>query len=760
MLIKLMYTALFIVIVSITVGVYNKISVKRKFLSKEAGLFMPALILESLANLGQIYTDTLFPSKVAFGFIYAFQDLIIYSLFYLLLEFADFKIKNKNIRIAIAVLTAADILSVMISIFTGHMFTAELRDISEYFVYYQSVFHPLMYIRLVFLYALTAYAFFAVFRRRRLLPSIYRSRYTAVLVYMVISFIWDGTYTVFNTPINTSVITYLFFIFHIYKMSSGYASDSVCGRIFSKLIHEAGDGVVIFDIYDKCIYYNDTLINTVGISDDREEVEELIKQWAFDAEGNLYKSLPVEKVISYKGETLYLVILVQELKDEQSKKIATIFYIKNNTSEALTRQQEYYKKTHDSLTGDLYNREGFYEEAERLIKKYPKLDWMIIKFNYKDFKYVNNAYGTKQGDEILKKTAKRLKLCMRDNSILARFYGDEFVLLTTYGRFIEDNIEGIIASLSMNAVGDFYAIYMNIGIYRVEEGETDISLMCDYATLAVNSVKENHGNNIGWYKNSMLTEKLDERKIVNSFDKAIANDEFTIFLQPQTETDGKVVGAEALVRWIKPDKGLIPPFSFIPALEKNGIIHQLDAYVWELAAKQLSKWKNEGKRKVPISVNVSAKDIFYFDLYKEFMRLVEKYDIDPADLKIEITESTFMGSPERYDNLIDSLHSAGFLIEMDDFGSGYSSLGLLKNISVDVLKLDRSFVIESEKNQKGKMILESVIKMAGTIGMSVIVEGVETKEQVNLLSGMGCGIFQGYYFAKPMPITEFEEKYM
>ena len=298
-----------------------------------------------------------------------------------------------------------------------------------------------------------------------------------------------------------------------------------------------------------------------------------------------------------------------------------------------------------------------------------------------------------------------------------------------------------------------------MGVYYVEDPNMDISLMCDKAALAIEKIKQDSNNGIAVYTDRMMEKELHEKDVINHFKAAMAVDEFRIYLQPQVTPTGKLVSCEALARWVKADGEVVSPDEFIPSLEKNGLIYQLDQYVWSCAARTLASWKQAGHEDISISVNVSPRDIYYVDLYHTFVTLVEKNGIEAENLKIEFTETTIMQNVDRYIELIRNLRAYGFAIEMDDFGSGYSSLGILKSISADILKIDRSFIEEAEASKKGHVILQSVIDMASALRMPVVMEGVETREQVELLTAMGCSMFQGFYFAKPMSVHDFEEEY-
>jgi EAL domain-containing protein (putative c-di-GMP-specific phosphodiesterase class I) len=257
-----------------------------------------------------------------------------------------------------------------------------------------------------------------------------------------------------------------------------------------------------------------------------------------------------------------------------------------------------------------------------------------------------------------------------------------------------------------------------------------------------------------------MTQKVvSDNRLVSEFDAALDQNQFEMFLQPQVRADGSLTSAEALVRWRHPERGLISPVEFIPVFEETGLIYRLDQRIWELAAQKLREWREEGHDDVKISVNISARDFYYLDIYKSFTELVEKYGIDPHMLNVEITETAIMMNLDKQLVLLDRLQKYGFHVEIDDFGSGYSSLNMLKNIHADVLKIDMGFLRETQNHKRTKIILNMIIELAKQLHMTVITEGVETEKQVEFLTKAGCDVFQGYYYSKPITVGEFEERY-
>jgi EAL domain-containing protein (putative c-di-GMP-specific phosphodiesterase class I) len=275
--------------------------------------------------------------------------------------------------------------------------------------------------------------------------------------------------------------------------------------------------------------------------------------------------------------------------------------------------------------------------------------------------------------------------------------------------------------------------------------------------MAIASIKHDFNTKLAIYDDTLRESRIWEQTISGSLNDAIKEHQIIPYLQPQVNDKGEMEGAEALVRWNHPTEGFLTPNRFIPIFEKNGMIAEVDKYMWEEACRILSKWKGEDKG-LSISVNISPKDFYFMDVYKVITGLVEKYQISPAMLHLEITESFAVTDFDKKMEVINKFRDKGFIVEMDDFGSGYSSLNLLQDMPIDVLKIDMMFLRRSEEEEKARIILKTITEMAANLGIPSIVEGVETEQQLEMLRKMGCTMFQGYYFSKPVTLEELEDK--
>ena len=281
--------------------------------------------------------------------------------------------------------------------------------------------------------------------------------------------------------------------------------------------------------------------------------------------------------------------------------------------------------------------------------------------------------------------------------------------------------------------------------------------MCDRALLAADSVKGQYNRHYAVYDDTLRARLLREKAITDAMESALAEEQFVVYLQPKYSLREEcMAGAEALVRWNHPKLGFISPGEFIPLFEKNGFIPQLDQYVWEKVCTYLHEWRQKGYPTLPVSVNVSRADIFQIELVQVLTELTQKYGIEPSNLHLEITESAYAENPTQILQAVNQLRKLGFVIEMDDFGSGYSSLNMLNQMQMDILKLDMKFIQNEMAKPVSQSILSYVVSMVHGMKLSVVAEGVETREQLERLQSIGCDYVQGYFLAKPMPASDYE----
>lgn len=414
----------------------------------------------------------------------------------------------------------------------------------------------------------------------------------------------------------------------------------------------------------------------------------------------------------------------------------------------------------DELTG-LWNRRAFCEKVEQLVKAHETEiasgEYALACFDVIRFKAINDVYGMEEGDKLLKYIAKSITKCVDREDVVCRANADHFLLFThTSGSELELLIEQILTEISL--YGQTYEITCNVGIYVTEDATLSVEAMIDRAVLAKSTIKGSYTIRYSYFTEQLRKEMITEQEIVGMISGALAEKQFVIYYQPQyNHSTGMVVGAEALVRWKHPEKGLISPGIFIPIFEKNGFITRLDLYVFEEVCVYIRKSMDEGRQIVPVSTNFSRYDIFQPRFVEKLEEIRRRYDVPVKYLRVEITESAIVGGSQHTNEIIHRLHNFGYIVEMDDFGSGYSSLNVLKDIELDIIKLDMLFLSGETETNRGGTIVSAVIRMAKWLGIPVIAEGVETMKQADFLKSIGCDYIQGYLYSRPLPEAEYTE---
>ena len=424
--------------------------------------------------------------------------------------------------------------------------------------------------------------------------------------------------------------------------------------------------------------------------------------------------------------------------------------------EELSVQMDLEKQERNSLTG-LYNESAFFYYAERYLCECGEEQQCLVAIDIEHFKLFNEWYGRKAGDEFLISIGSYLnKINIAWGGIAGHFGGDNFAMLMPYRKgliyYLNNQITGTAKKFGDNA--GFFPVF---GVYLILNKTMSLENMYDRATIALVQAKDNYATRLCEFHPSMIYRMEEEQHLLSQIQNAFERKEFTFYLQPQYNIEKeKIIGAEALMRWKKSNNEIVFPEKFLPILEKNGFIAKLDKYIWEEVCHLLRFWLNQGIRPVPISVNVSRMDIYSFDVAAYFKKLIKKYQLDSDYIKIEITESAYVQEFEIMTKAVTDLKEAGFKVLMDDFGSGYSSLNMLKNMNIDILKLDMRFLhFEKDNLEKGVNILESVVSMARLLAIPVIAEGVETEEQLQILRNMKCRYAQGYYYSRPLSQSQF-----
>lgn len=435
-----------------------------------------------------------------------------------------------------------------------------------------------------------------------------------------------------------------------------------------------------------------------------------------------------------------------------------------------------YKAAFDDEVTEGINKAKFTLDATDLLKENSDKNYAMISFDLTKFKAINELYGYKRANKILKDVYQILKRNITKDSVCARDFAATYVILYQYEKeeyivkYFIDKVaaeinkynEEVMSKLTSNTDPRVIAkLTIAIGVYLINDKSVSVAQMCDRASLAKRSQKDDITQIYKFYDEEIRSQLLQDKEIEDEMEKALEEHQYQMYLQPKFDLNTmEVVGAEALVRWIHPEKGIIPPIKFIPVFEKNGFVIKLDKEMWRQACEFLSSRKKSGERLFPVSVNVSRLHLNNDAFIDELVKLISDYDIEPKYLELELTESACLNNEEHFTEIMHKLKSLGFTITMDDFGTGYSSLNMLRHLPVDVLKLDRGFICDSIVDNKGKIVVRKILDMANELNMVTVAEGIETPEQAMFLKSAGCKIAQGFLYGKPLDVEAFVKTFL
>ena len=410
----------------------------------------------------------------------------------------------------------------------------------------------------------------------------------------------------------------------------------------------------------------------------------------------------------------------------------------------------------DSLTG-LYNWNFFFEYAEQIRRYHPHWNMDAIVINIERFHSVNDFNGREFGDRILRALSDAIREFLRGTEgIACRKDADRFDIYCLHCEDYHAVLQFF--QQKINEASSRVSVRLRMGVCPAFDG-VSLVLLFDRAHTACSSVRGSYKTHLMLYNEDMYKRELYSQRLLNDLRQAVEERQFRVFYQPKYDIQcdpPRLNSAEALVRWIHPELGFISPGDFIPLFERNGLIHVVDGYVWAEAAKQIARWREKFGMTVPLSVNVSRTEVFDPDLEKSLLQLVEDNGLSAKDIKLEVTESAYTDDANQLVAVIQQLRDRDFEIEMDDFGSGYSSLNTISTLPIDVLKMDMKFIQNIEENNRDFRLIELILDIAKYLNVPVVAEGVETEHQLRLLRDAGCDYVQGYYFSRPLPAADFE----
>lgn len=700
-------------------------------------------------------------SEYAYGLYHIFLDGVVMAMVSFVRRYTGIQPKLKKEGHILGVLVTIDTFFLLLNPIVHLVFRVAPVDDGFGKGFYSIVSRePLYNYHFVLLAFLILLALFRLGRKTASTPKIYKFKYAIISIMLCVAFVSHLVYLNCNFKFDYSLFLYGVIAIAIYYFSLAYIPQGLMERLMYFTISSLKDGVICMDV-DGNIAYSNKMAREY-FSDEMEDNSKLltfINLWFGENPDAAERDIVWESPRRIGGKKRYYKNSYTRIIDENQKYIGCFFIMHDCTTEYNRIEEEQYRATHDELTG-LYNMYYFCERASEMINDNPETDYMIVCTDVKSFKVINDIFGIETGDELLKALAASIAKIATNNCIYGRITGDRFALCIRKEDFSEELLIAKAEELSNFFDKEVFKMHVHFGVYEVRDRSMKVSVMCDRANIAIRTIKDSYETVIAYYDSQMREKFISKQKIISEFENALDTGRFHPFIQPQFSADRKTNGGEALVRWILPDGGMVRPDQFISVFEETGLIGRLDTYMWERACMQLDKWRKEGRNELYLSVNISPKDFCLMDVYEVITALVKKYDLNPKNLHLEITETAIIENLKANLPLINKLRDAGFQVEMDDFGNGQSSLNSLMNIDVDVLKVDMGFLRKTENVERSMTILRKVIELARSLDLKLIIEGVETQEQVDFLIKNGCDVFQGFHFARPMKISDFEDKYL
>ncbi len=564
------------------------------------------------------------------------------------------------------------------------------------------------------------------------------------------------------------------------KRESNPTDAEVCklhcriGERYSMLIEQAEIFIFDFNLLNHDLYVSHNFMKQTGVEyrkrailkqllsikdihpDDVDKFKNYLKQGKDGIKEGIKRDSLTYRRKNREGKYVWIRCNNKNVYDQNGRLVRVLGMAQDISAEMEQFEKLRSQAERDILT-DIPNLCKFTMDAKETIRNNKDKTYAIVVFDIDKFQIINDLYGSKAGDGVLRHIGYILKYKVGQTGLFCRMYADNFAVLMQYKK---DSDFGCIADLLGEELNHYplnLRVRLSFGVCKADD-ETDIITLCDHAGLAKKTIKGNVLKTIAHYDETMRRQGIEDKDMEDEMNAALENGEFEMYLQPKISiATTEVVGAEALARWVHPIKGIIPPERFIPLFERNGFILKLDYFIWEKAFAILRKWMDKGHPPIPVSVNVSRFHIHDPDIIQRLIMLVEKYKIPRNLIELELTETVFLNNLDELSHLAYALKTEGFILSMDDFGTGYSSLNMLKDLPVDIIKIDRGFLNEVSATERGKTVIQYTIAMARKLNINVVAEGVENFVQAEFLYKAGCETAQGYFYSKPIPVKKFEQ---
>lgn len=754
------YSIIFVFLIGILILSILDTRKSKKSIKRSVIFLNTAIILPIMANIIILNSHSKTLATLGYYLYYIGMTIVMAGV----ISFTDkycrnsgYKVKTNRKPTVMYILGLIDILQLVLGAIFNYTFIIH-KVIIDNKIYYKVIPQIGLTIHRIIDYVIFISVFITILICLVRASKIFREKFITLLSALVLCGMCQYYFIAYSNSIDKSVIVHSLFCIIAYYLAIYHRSQKLLDSIIEYVASDLTDSIYIFDKNNQCIWMNEMGSSLLNLrTDDFYHVNNKIVEKFGDIIHNINEGF---SNIYLSSSDEYFIIEKKLITTADINVKGYFLVIKNATERRKKIDKEIYESSYDSLT-HLHNKQQLYKYIERNLSDVTTSKY-IIYINVNNFKMINDIFGTNFGDYVLVSIGNRLnKLYSKVSScVYGRLVGDTFGVFINKNDFNEQDLLNTFSNFIAKYDNIEYQLFIRIGVYEVVDPSMDISVMFDRAHLAIANSSNKYKTTIKYYDETVRSALLEEQRLITELDNAINNNIIIPYLQPITDVNGNVVGAEALARWNHPEMGFLPPYRFIPLFEKNGQITKLDIHIWESACMILKKWeKLDNFKDLFISINISPKDFYFVDVPNILSTIISKYNINPKKLRIEITETVVMSNLEEILPILNRLKELGFILEIDDFGSGYSSLSVLKNMPIDVLKIDMQFLSSNNEKDKpkAKTIVKNVINMSNDLNIIALTEGVETQNQYSQLIDMGCILFQGYYFAKPMALYDFEK---
>lgn len=756
---KLYFASMYLVIITITVLLMFFIGRNKSDKAVRLKNQLKLILAMDIVCFLTFFVDNYKIYTINYGIVLMLEVIVIRMILNFSYRYSEVNFRHENLlRNLFRCLTTLDVAIIFINTCTGYFYSFETVNDAQYGLLIRPEVNAVFLSHIVYCVFMEILLSVMMFRNAFRGKYVFKKRYIQLGIVFLAGLGLCSAARIFTGFINYPVVLLMTVCEGIIFYSYLYQPRNRMNMMKDFVISNVSVPLLMFDCDDELQVVNEPA-KLILKAEKGMSLDDFVK------ESNLKYILTKERRSAGKTKEFTLTTKIdlstylidgQELREKNGQYVGMLFIYHDISRQEALKDEATYHATRDSLTG-LWNREYFLEIMENILRDNPDEEYILLISDICQFKLFNDILGKSVGDDLILSITEGFYSRKMPGWVFARIGVDRFALMMPYKDYNEKRFIDVCNSV-IAARGYGLTVHYYLGAYIIRDRKKTADEILNSTDMVLDDVRDRKMGIIAYYDESLHDRLVVDAMSEEELAKAIKEKQFEIYLQPQTDIrTNRIVGAEALVRWNHPQRGMVSPNEFIPMFEETGMINELDCYVWEEACKLIASWEKKGGFKCSISVNISAKDFYLSDIYTNITGLVEKYGINPKKLKLEITETAFALNVTEQVALVKRLQNYGFIVEIDDFGSGYSSLNSLKDIPADVLKLDMKFFERTDDDERAQKVVESIVNLAYNLKMPVIAEGVEDDERLELLKAIGCRIVQGFYYSKPLPVKEFEE---